>query len=547
MPALQNLNYFLSGKITSLKGEPLNGLTVRAYDKDPVSPDDALGSALTDEAGLYSIQFTTKNFQTGGFERSGPDVYISVFSGEDLLGISKIQKNSLAKITIDLKVDNNNIKKDSGSGNSPPSVDLSEKLDTAKLKRLDILTSVTTDAKIKEAISNAFKAAQGDWSIAKEALKQTGTDEALLNKFDFINSLADVTNDKQNLVNVLVDLPGISNLRDLALTHNAKSLADILENNRLSKDDNNGKTDAMFSAKRIMQNVFSKETSAVLQRMANTGELPIDDKKSLEGIDSFLANQPDFNIRTTSIYNALKNPEAFKGIEEDQKEIVTTHLKTLQRVQAISASPEAVTALIGKNINSAQQVANISEKDFVNAFGNKIGEGEAIIIHEQATNTKIKNEQSLQYLTEWLIGTGVAAIDGTNDIKERIAELNCCLNKLYKLLVHNKEMLINCENIFVHHAEFRFHQTPYLIDKSAYFKHVLAIGIDKLFEWARPVSAFDASNSIANSIRLTMKAKYNETDWEQVVKPLHDKLSENQRNALISYLLQQLFTFSYLC
>ena len=112
MPALQNLNYFLSGEITNLKGEPLNGLTVRAYDKDPVSPDDALGSTVTDEAGLYSIQFTTKDFQIGGFERSGPDVYINVFSGEDLLGISKIQNNSPTKITIDLKVDDSNIRKD---------------------------------------------------------------------------------------------------------------------------------------------------------------------------------------------------------------------------------------------------------------------------------------------------------------------------------------------------------------------------------------------------------------------------------------------------
>ena len=65
------------------------------------------------------------------------------------------------------------------------------------------------------------------------------------------------------------------------------------------------------------------------------------------------------------------------------------------------------------------------------------------------------------------------------------------------------------------------------------------IGIDTLFDWARPVSAFILSNKIANSIRLTMKAKYKETDWEQVVKPLQNKLRENQRNALVSYLLQQ--------
>src|SRR4249920_1819003 len=112
MSALQNLNYTLSGKITNLKGEPLIGLTVRAYDKDPVSPDYVLGRAVTDEKGLYEIQFTTKDFQVGGVERSGPDVYIKVFSDEDLLGVSKVKNNSPAKITIDFKVDNSKITPD---------------------------------------------------------------------------------------------------------------------------------------------------------------------------------------------------------------------------------------------------------------------------------------------------------------------------------------------------------------------------------------------------------------------------------------------------
>ena len=60
---------------------------------------------------------------------------------------------------------------------------------------------------------------------------------------------------------------------------------------------------------------------------------------------SFLGNQPDFNIRTTSVYAALKNPDALKGIADEHRAEVVEHIKTLQRVQAISQIPEAVPVL----------------------------------------------------------------------------------------------------------------------------------------------------------------------------------------------------------
>ena len=63
--------------------------------------------------------------------------------------------------------------------------------------------------------------------------------------------------------------------------------------------------------------------------------------------------------------------------------------------------------------------------------------------------------------------------------------------------------------------------------------------IDKLFEWAKPISDFGTCKTIADSIQKTIRAQYNQTDWEQVVKPLNDQLRNNQKNALIVYLLQQ--------
>lgn len=68
---------------------------------------------------------------------------------------------------------------------------------------------------------------------------------------------------------------------------------------------------------------------------------------------------------------------------------------------------------------------------------------------------------------------------------------------------------------------------------------LIAIDTDRLFEWAKPASEFEITKQIAESIRNTMRARYTQDDWEQVVKPLNDKLRENCKQALIAYLLVQ--------
>ncbi|MFZ6014528.1 MAG: neuraminidase-like domain-containing protein, partial [Bacteroidota bacterium] len=67
----------------------------------------------------------------------------------------------------------------------------------------------------------------------------------------------------------------------------------------------------------------------------------------------------------------------------------------------------------------------------------------------------------------------------------------------------------------------------------------VGMDINLLFEWAVPTSKFNKTRKIADGIKNAIRAKYNQTDWEQVVKPLHDQLRNNQKDALIAYLLQQ--------
>ncbi len=106
MTTKPNPDYTLTGRITNRQGEPLEGLIVRAYDHDPLTPADPLGKeALTDVEGRYKISFTEKDFKVGGLESGGPDVFIRVYDGDELLGESPVKRNSEKRITIDLRVD----------------------------------------------------------------------------------------------------------------------------------------------------------------------------------------------------------------------------------------------------------------------------------------------------------------------------------------------------------------------------------------------------------------------------------------------------------
>lgn len=65
------------------------------------------------------------------------------------------------------------------------------------------------------------------------------------------------------------------------------------------------------------------------------------------------------------------------------------------------------------------------------------------------------------------------------------------------------------------------------------------VTIDRLFTWANPTSSFWTTHAIAADIQAALRARYTQSDWEQVVKPLYDQLRGDQRDALIAYLLIQ--------
>jgi len=67
----------------------------------------------------------------------------------------------------------------------------------------------------------------------------------------------------------------------------------------------------------------------------------------------------------------------------------------------------------------------------------------------------------------------------------------------------------------------------------------LSVGIGELFRWGNPVSSFQINRRRAGDIREVIRARYSHEEWEEAIKPVHDTLRENQKQALIAYLLAQ--------
>lgn len=65
------------------------------------------------------------------------------------------------------------------------------------------------------------------------------------------------------------------------------------------------------------------------------------------------------------------------------------------------------------------------------------------------------------------------------------------------------------------------------------------INVARLFTWAEPTAHFNRCRQLAADMRAVIRARYDQTNWEQAVKPLNDKLRARERDALMAYLLVQ--------
>ncbi|KAK4161538.1 hypothetical protein QBC43DRAFT_243388 [Cladorrhinum sp. PSN259] len=95
-----------------------------------------------------------------------------------------------------------------------------------------------------------------------------------------------------------------------------------------------------------------------------------------------------------------------------------------------------------------------------------------------------------------------------------------------------------CEGIV---SEFRDADVLLKMQKVIKTSNELGADISHLFRWASPlrIGDFDGYADIAENIQETARAKFGWASWTDAVRPLNNTLRENQRKALVDYLLVQ--------
>jgi hypothetical protein len=123
--------------------------------------------------------------------------------------------------------------------------------------------------------------------------------------------------------------------------------------------------------------------------------------------------------------------------------------------------------------------------------------------------------------------------DDASKLSEKISELTGWKKERIVQLIATSHFNLQHPDAFLNEKDLlKLQKAIVIADK-------IGMNIDLLFDWAKPTSNFKKCRGIADNIQKAIRAQYTQEDWEQVVKPLNDKLRENQKNALIAYLLQQ--------
>lgn len=266
------------------------------------------------------------------------------------------------------------------------------------------------DKKLNAAFNAIYAENSGNWvAISEELNPEKGFETNIVKKLEFTHHLAEWSKDNVKLVRVFQKDKRTNSMRDIAANFNRANFTQLLSKEKACGEGKNAK----MLADNLYNDLFHLQPTAMLKRMVE--ETPIVDRNMKGNIAKFLANQPDtFNIKTTSVYEAFKNENAFEGIAPELHEKIKTEVKSLQRVAALSPVPEVLPVLMKANVTSAMMVSDMPEDQFVKAFSSQLGaNGETVArqVHVNAVNARIRNEQALISLKEVRQGTGIAMVD----------------------------------------------------------------------------------------------------------------------------------------
>ncbi|PEJ85528.1 neuraminidase-like domain-containing protein [Bacillus toyonensis] len=270
----------------------------------------------------------------------------------------------------------------------------------------------------QKAFENIYKKNNGNWSTIKsEIIKEEGFTPAIINKLEFTDRLADWSNNNKEIVSFFQQNEQINSMWDIATKFNKTAFIEKIKD--ITQTESGEATKEL--ALNLYRGLFSMEPAAMVFHMIKDPQVSLLNNIIGTNVAAVLEKVPNFNIKTTSIYEVIKNEEALKDVSPENREMVITELKTLQRIAAISPDPDALPALYNANLHSAMQISDMPQKQFLRIMRKSdLDDNTLMQIHSNAQQVRVRNEKAIMHLREVYKGTGVAIIDKSMNITSSI-------------------------------------------------------------------------------------------------------------------------------
>lgn len=344
-------------------------------------------------------------------------------------------------------------------------------LNNRENKRLNVL-SASVSPRQQKRLEKLFQETKGEFFTFKKCLSEDKYfSTETVKKVLFSYELSDLFDDEETLVNAFLSNDRTNSLKEIALS---TKKADFKSYIHLSKipSDIEGETDEERIEKyadRLNDRLFHLEPVGVLHRMIRDSEI----KETIctrPDLLTFFESQPELDFRKTSILKTLQDPDSLKSIPEENQQAVINQLKKLQRLSSVSFKAEAIPVLLEKELDSAYKINEIPLERFVARFADELGgEDTARIIHRNAQNITLRNEEAYLALRQATFGANVHMIHGESVIDRRTA---------LEEYARDKDLPINFETLFgsvdlceCDHCNSVYSPAAYLVELFQYLRN----------------------------------------------------------------------------
>ncbi|MGD1808192.1 neuraminidase-like domain-containing protein [Dapis sp. BLCC M126] len=338
------------------------------------------------------------------------------------------------------------------------------RLSSRKKMRLKNLTLGMAEGKHKAKLEQMFAETEGEFKQLKTRLEESEEfDQESIQRLTFNDDLAEVMEDREDLVAAFVHNDQTNSLREIALNIKKEDLKVLIKST-------SNEEEKETIATRLQDRLFRKAPTAVIHRMVRDRELE-EEENVCQGLLKFFETNPDLDFQKTSVLNVLKQPEVLKEVAPEDRVKVVNRLKSMQRLSAISPKAEALPKLMKVGLDSAYAINEVPLERFVNLYSEQLGGVDvAKSIHAKAQDISVRNEHSYVALRQAVTGVSVNMIDGGQSVNLR--------QSLALQIASEKNIPINFETLFgsvdlceCQHCNSVYSPAAYLVELFQYLRN----------------------------------------------------------------------------